>query len=102
MRSKQRRKLADKYLAEICALYYQTAPPALVDNITNAIGRALFQATPDRIAHLFLRIGTDSLHLYREKEELHAHTKNLSICSLAAETRITTFAARRWLTYLNG
>jgi hypothetical protein len=101
MRSKERRKLADKYLAEICALYYQAAPPILVGNITDAISRALLQATPDLISHLFLRIGIDSLHLYRENEDLLAHTKNLSVCSPAAETRIAAFAARHWFTYLN-
>jgi hypothetical protein len=88
---------ADHYLNEICWLYYQTAPPVVLDDIRVAIVQSLIRTTPSEIIQFFYQNARDSLALYRSKPDLRKKTAHLASCSADAESRIQRAKETWWL-----
>ncbi|MFN2507476.1 MAG: hypothetical protein ABR589_01745 [Chthoniobacterales bacterium] len=101
MTAKERKKLVDDYLNEICTLYFRAAPPFLVENIRNAIRRGLTRSTAEEVARAFVNGGVASLQFYRTNRGRGVRTAHLATCSPEAEARIAAFAAHGWFGGIN-
>ena len=88
---------ADHYLNEICWLYYQTAPPAVLADICVAIVQSLTRTTPKEVIQFFYTNADESLDLYRSKPQLHKKTGHLKSCSPEAQLLIQRAKQTWWL-----
>ena len=88
---------ADRYLNEICQLYYQVPPPVLLADIRDAIVHSLSRTTPSEIIQFFYQNAGNSLTLYRSRPDFRKKTEHLASCSAQAESRIQRAKETWWL-----
>jgi hypothetical protein len=88
---------ADRYLEEICVLYYRSLPRIALADIRQAIIRSLTSTTPTELLRYFYRNADHSLKFYQSDPFLRRITEQLKSCSPIADVAIKRAETTFWL-----